>query len=100
MAHICVNKGPWVDHQSNMARDRSTPKNGVNRPATMMNTPRTRRILGVRDAGATQQEYGAEHNPHSCNDVKGIGRLQRSPKLKEYRWRGHAKDANGSDDKA
>ena len=33
MGHARVKKEPCVDHQSNMARDRSTPKNGVTRPA-------------------------------------------------------------------
>jgi hypothetical protein len=41
------------------------------------------------------QKGCSKRNTRSGNDVKSVGRLQRSSVLEEKRWSDYAKDANG-----
>lgn len=47
--------GPCVDHRSRMSRKRSSPKNGVIRPATRIMTSMARMALSARDVGAASK---------------------------------------------
>ena len=49
---MCLSSAPCADHQSRIARARSTPKKGVMTPETRMTRPTRRMARGAREAGA------------------------------------------------